>query len=222
MAKQTFEPISWREFFDVRDDVHTNSGVSLHSHLSHSYKTFRIYRKGREGVLLLFLHGGGFSGLSWAHLTKLITEEINCQCIAIDIRGHGDTLCDDERDFSMETLSKYVLPPLNHFSSDLNDIIFSLFPAEAPQIILVGHSMGGAIAINLAKSHKIPSLSGLIVIDVVEGTAMEALKSMKGFLANRPKSFKSLSSAIEWRFVIIFRAVLRDFFHIWLSQRGEI
>ena len=44
----------------------------------------------------------------------------------------------------------------------------------------------------------VPSLIGLAVIDVVEGTALEAITSMQSFLRGRPKSFKSLEHAIEW------------------------
>ncbi len=38
-----------------------------------------------------------------------------------------------------------------------------------PKIILVGHSMGGAIAVHVAASGAIKNLAGLVVIDVVEG-----------------------------------------------------
>jgi protein phosphatase methylesterase 1 len=36
------------------------------------------------------------------------------------------------------------------------------------------------------------------VLDVVEGSAMEALKHMQTYLASRPKSFPSLPAAVEW------------------------
>lgn len=42
-------------------------------------------------------------------------------------------------------------------------------------------------------------LAGLVVIDVVEGTAMDALSSMQSFLRSRPQNFNSLQNAIEWR-----------------------
>lgn len=67
---------------------------------------------------------------------------------------------------------------------------------EESQIVLVGHSMGGAVAVKAASL--IPNLSGLVVIDVVEGTAMDALASMQSFLRSRPSSFHSLPQAIEW------------------------
>jgi protein phosphatase methylesterase 1 len=40
---------------------------------------------------------------------------------------------------------------------------------ECPQIILVGHSMGGALAVHIAYRKLIENLIALVVIDVVEG-----------------------------------------------------
>lgn len=57
--------------------------------------------------------------------------------------------------------------------------------------------MGGAVAVHVAPL--IPNLIGVTVIDVVEGTAMEALVSMQSFLRSRPTTFLSISQAIEWR-----------------------
>ncbi|KOC61160.1 Protein phosphatase methylesterase 1 [Habropoda laboriosa] len=67
---------------------------------------------------------------------------------------------------------------------------------EDDPIILVGHSMGGAVAVRAAPL--IRNLYGLGVIDVVEGTAMDALASMQSFLRSRPSSFSSISQAVEW------------------------
>lgn len=56
--------------------------------------------------------------------------------------------------------------------------------------------MGGAVAVRAASL--IPNLCGLGVIDVVEGTAMDALASMQSFLRSRPSGFSTISQAIEW------------------------
>lgn len=64
-------------------------------------------------------------------------------------------------------------------------------------IIVVGHSMGGAIAvktvfeasINNTQEEWAKHVMGLFVIDVVEGTAMEALPFMENIVLKRPKKF---------------------------------
>lgn len=174
-SQTSFSAVSWRQYFDSKEDLEV------------SKSSFRVYRKGVDGPLILFLHGGGFSALSWAQLTKCVTERVRCQCLAFDLRGHGDTRTPDDTDLSAETLS-----------NDIRHLILSLYPSEAPPIIMVGHSMGGAIAVHAAYRRLLPSLVGIVVIDVVEGSAMEALNHMRLFLKSRPSSFASLEKAIEW------------------------
>ncbi len=69
---------------------------------------------------------------------------------------------------------------------------------ECPRVILVGHSMGGALAVHVAARGYLQSLAALVVIDVVEGSAMDALSSMQTYLQGRPKIFKSIEQAIEY------------------------
>ncbi|CAG2066256.1 unnamed protein product, partial [Timema podura] len=82
--------------------------------------------------------------------------------------------------------------------SDVAAVLQKLYDVDPPPIILIGHSMGGAIAVHTACANSVPSLIGLAVIDVVEGTAIDALNSMQSFLRSRPTHFKSLEHAIEW------------------------
>jgi len=67
--------------------------------------------------------------------------------------------------------------------------------------------MGGSIATKtlayiFQNEDKYPVLyekfAGLIVIDVVEGTAMEALPFMENIVKSRPKSFKDEQAAIQY------------------------
>ncbi len=83
----------------------------------------------------------------------------------------------------------------------MSKVLEVLYPENPPQIMIVGHSMGGAICVHISHMRLIPTLLGCVVIDVVEGTAMEALASMQSFLRSRPSHFKSIQHAIEWRFV---------------------
>lgn len=82
---------------------------------------------------------------------------IHCQCLAIDFRGHGETHTDDDDDLSAETMSR-----------DIGAVIEKMYENQhPPNILLLGHSMGGAIAVHIASMNLIPSLVGIIVIDVV-------------------------------------------------------
>ncbi|KXJ72374.1 hypothetical protein RP20_CCG018219 [Aedes albopictus] len=173
-----YNPIMWSEYFTENRDVTTKNGV------------FRVYLTDKPrspGPLLVMLHGGGFSALSWAHFSMEISKIIHCQCLAIDIRGHGDTSTEHEDDLSAETLAQ-----------DVADVLHSMYGDSAPPVILIGHSMGGAICVHVANMEVISSLIGIVVIDVVEGTALEALASMQSFLRSRPSTFKSIQHAVEW------------------------
>lgn len=78
---------------------------------------------------------------------------------------------------------------------DVMDVLTKLYPNNNPPLIMVGHSMGGAIAVDVATKYHV---TGLVVIDVVEGTALESLSSMQSILRGRPTSFESIEDAIRW------------------------
>lgn len=48
--------------------------------------------------------------------------------------------------------------------------------SSRPSMLLVGHSMGGALATWAAASGRMEGIAGLVVIDVVEGTALGEIK----------------------------------------------
>lgn len=70
--------LPWTNYFDRMRDIELENG-----------DRFRVYIKGNQGPVFLFLHGGGFSGLTWAVLSETIVKKIECQCYGLDIRGHG-------------------------------------------------------------------------------------------------------------------------------------
>jgi len=177
--QKDYNPIEWKEYFEEQKDVVTSQG-SFHVYLSKKPPTDAF-------PLVVCLHGGGYSGLSWSHFSAEITELVHCQCLAIDLRGHGASNTTDEEDLSAETQA-----------ADVISIIQALYPDNCPDLILIGHSMGGAICVHVAAREELHTLLGVVVIDVVEGTAMEALASMQSFLRSRPTHFKSIQHAIEW------------------------
>jgi protein phosphatase methylesterase 1 len=79
-------------------------------------------------------------------------------------------------------------------------------------MIILGHSMGGSIATKATAEifknedydttgllkHLTKKICGLIVIDVVEGSAIDALPFMESIVKGRPKVFKDKEAAIEY------------------------
>jgi len=60
--------------------------------------------------------------------------------------------------------------------------MFGSRPERTPTL-LVGHSMGGALAVWTASTKHISGLEGVVVIDVVEGTALGETAQLTHFLS---------------------------------------
>uniref|UniRef100_A0A7E4UZE1 Protein phosphatase methylesterase 1 n=1 Tax=Panagrellus redivivus TaxID=6233 RepID=A0A7E4UZE1_PANRE len=150
---------------------------------------FNVYRGGDKGIAVICIHGAGYTGLSFAQLAKFLLTKMECQVIAPDLRGHGETKCAEPMDLSKPRLV-----------ADVAAIYEKLFPDEdtRPYAFVVGHSMGGSVAIRLCHDKLIPKVLSLVVIDVVEGTALAALADMPTVLRHRPKVFKTLEKAVQW------------------------
>ena len=97
---------------------------------------------------------------------------------------------------SQETLINDTLEVLNY--------VHAKYPDRS--IILIGHSMGGAIATKTVSqleremngSDLQKCVMGVVIIDVVEGTAMEALPFMEQIVKNRPVHFPDLQSVVKY------------------------
>jgi pimeloyl-ACP methyl ester carboxylesterase len=140
---------------------------------------FSIYRTAGGNPTFLFHHGAGLSAHSFALVAPLLQGSV----IAYDCRGHGSTKTANNN-LSLEQLS-----------DDLVNITNLL---EYENIVLVGHSLGACVIVHAVARGLIRNVTGVVVIDVVEGTAVESLKQMKFILDRRPKSFDSIPDAVNW------------------------
>lgn len=119
---------------------------------------------------------------------------------SFDIAGHGYNT-DTDGDMSKSSLINQCIQALDH--------IVNMDNFKKHNLIIVGHSMGGSIATFLVEyiqenKDKYPKLEkaikGLIVIDVSEGSAKEALPFMENIVKTRPKYYHSLEDAVEYCF----------------------
>ncbi|MCU0622424.1 MAG: alpha/beta fold hydrolase [Gemmatimonadaceae bacterium] len=91
---------------------------------------------GGEGPLLVFVHGWGCSAFTWRHvLPRAIAA--GHRCVAIDLPGHG--LSDKPDD-----TARFTLPAMVAAVRDL------LRREDWRDVVLIGHSMGGAISRDVA------------------------------------------------------------------------
>ena len=147
-------------------------------------------------------HGAGSSGLSFASFASEIRKALpNAGVLSCDARGHGETVVKrspgpaehESLDLSLGTLSQDLVDAINLTRKKMDW-------AELPGIVLIGHSLGGAVVTDVAASGKLGNaVLGYGVLDVVEGSAIDALQSMQSYLSSRPKSFPSITAGIEWQ-----------------------
>lgn len=136
------------------------------------------------------IHGAGQSALSFAALAKEVRQFSTL--VAYDLKGHGFSKKGSDQDYSIEALCNEAVATLR--------ALLLRFPEK--NVVIVGHSLGGSIACRithlLANVEKLERVVGCVVVDVVEGSAIEALPFMNQIIADRPKHFDSLDSAIKW------------------------
>lgn len=173
-------PRSWDQVFSDRAVVDVGGD------------SFVCYAAGLEentDVVCVLLHGGGHCALSWG----MVAAELKSTCgvLAFDARGHGESVAEDEDDLSAERQVEDAAAVVRSF--------FEKRGSSLPNIVLVGHSMGGAVAVRLGASGTLgDAVKGLVVIDVVEGTAMAALPHMRAWLAKRKQRFGSVDEGVRY------------------------
>ena len=164
----------------------------------HAYLTSPV----DKGPLFVMHHGAGSAGLSFAVVASEIRKRLpSAGILSLDARGHGQTVVgspsestaqNPELDLRLETLT-----------ADLHAVIQltqqQMHWPQLPPLVLVGHSLGGAVVTDLARQGALGSaVLGYAVLDVVEGSAIDALQSMHTYLSTRPAGFVSLQAGIEW------------------------
>ncbi|MBA0566302.1 hypothetical protein Golob_011132 [Gossypium lobatum] len=159
------------------------NSASYHKSLTSPEYTFPLV------VLSLEIHCLTCYGrLSFALSASKIKEK--ARVVAMDLRGHGKSSTENDLDLSIETMC-----------NDVFAVLKALYGDSPPAIVLVGHSMGGSVAVHIAAKKTLRSLAGLVVVDVVEGTAMASLVHMQKILSGRMQHFSSIEKAVKGIFL---------------------
>ncbi len=101
---------------------------------------------GKGKITLVFLHYFGGSSRSWSGVIAALEKSFHC--VAIDLRGFGD----------------WPAPGAQlSVNENANDVINLIHSLQLKEYVLIGHSMGGKIALDIA-SQKPPGLTSMILI----------------------------------------------------------
>lgn len=153
----------------------------VHLHATH-------WGEGADRTVVL-AHGGGANGHWWAHLAPDLATSHHV--VALDFRGHGDS------DFP-ETIRP------GDFESDLEALLDHL---GAPDAALVGHSLGGAVALRVAAAGRARP-RGAVLIDVARGADPRGRRLLRRALTIR-HAYRTREEAVE-RFRFVPQAVHAD------------
>ncbi|MGO4443400.1 alpha/beta fold hydrolase [Mycobacterium sp. 2YAF39] len=148
-------------------------------------------------LALIFLHGGGLHAHTFDIVGNLLRHD--ARCIALDLRGHGESQWSPNRYGSEETA---------------DDISSTIDQLGLERVVVVGHSMGGMGAVVWAARRR-PELAGLVVVDVgpeVENSATASvqdfitsqpsfadLEEVEGFVTGGPLAVDNMAANLRWR-----------------------
>jgi protein phosphatase methylesterase 1 len=166
-SRSLLGPLPWTDFFaqELYFDRWIDDAYSITHHAYLSPPT-------DSGPLFVTHHGAGSSGLSFATFTAEIQKLLpKAGVLSLDARGHGRTTISDPSSPTPENPLDLTLDTL---SSDLALVVqetaHRMSWPQLPDIILIGHSLGGAVITDVAYKRLLgPSLLGYGVLDVVEG-----------------------------------------------------
>lgn len=106
-----------------------------------------FFRKSGSGKPLIILHGLFGISDNWAALSKLWSEHFTVY--AVDLRNHGQSPHSEEWNYEVMA----------------NDIIELMGEEKLSDVTILGHSMGGKVAMRLAIDYPM-AVSKLIVVDI--------------------------------------------------------
>ena len=110
--------------------------------------------------------------------------------LAYDLRGHGHSATSDDQNLSLQRLV-----------DDTVNVTHAVFGAKPPPLLVIGHSLGAAIGVHVAASKRLP-VAALVVVDLVEGSAVSSMSHMTTVISSRPPSFESLEDAVKWSLMV--------------------
>lgn len=119
----------------------------------------------KAGKPLLIIHGFFGSKQNWNSLGKSLNARLNCPVALLDLRNHGE--------------SPWA-PMVNSYEAMAADVRRFVVDRGLESYDLMGHSMGGRVAMTLALDKDSSSLQKMCVVDVAPVTYPNSISSTFG------------------------------------------
>ena len=161
---------------------------------------------GASPPLLLLLHGANLCAASFALLCGALSRGTAAPSVAVaDARGHGGS--GDGAALTPLSAATLAADALAVAAAAVARLRHGDGGDDGPlAVVLVGHSMGGAIATHAANAwasgavggalRQHARLAGIVVLDVVEEPALAALPHLRASLRSLPHSWPSAAAAV--------------------------
>ncbi len=109
-----------------------------------------------DGPPIVFVHGLGTSAATWDRCMDLLADRFTV--VAVDLLGHGDSpVPDDPEEYTRDRAL-----------ADLDDVLAELTTPEGPAPVLVGHSLGGYLALAHVATRP-GAVRGIVVLNTGPG-----------------------------------------------------
>jgi pimeloyl-ACP methyl ester carboxylesterase len=128
---------------------------------------------------VVFLHGGGLTARTWDVVCLGLRGRF--RCLAVDLRGHGDSAWHDGADYRLEAYA--------------DDVAEALKQLELAAPVLVGMSLGGQTALLVAARPE-STLRGLGLVDVGPEPDERGSRRIISSI-DRPQEFENLEEVVR-------------------------
>jgi pimeloyl-ACP methyl ester carboxylesterase len=135
----------------------------------------------KQDSLCVLLHGLGDAACVWQDFGSRIADRY--RAVAIDLPGHGES--------DWHTTGAYTTDIL------VQALAASIELLGPKELILVGHSLGGELAIHLA-THYPDRTAALVMVDCGPELGLEAVEHFRSAFLTSPSHFPTLSAYLDW------------------------
>lgn len=153
----------------------TSADVNIH------YRHFSAPTGRTRQMPVLIVHGLSYFSYDWIDVAATLSQER--EVVAMDLRGFGDSSWSPSRDYGLRTMSSDLIAVLDHFGWS--------------SAALVGHSMGGRIALCTAGWHP-DRVRALACVDFAPDVSAEGRRKVAQRIGNQPDTFESVDAALKY------------------------